>query len=60
MSNSSQKLNINYQYKLNILDHETKFKGGEDPNASEYYQSLIGFPILMAILSVLVIVALQV
>lgn len=41
------------------IDHETKFQGGNNDNSEAYYKSLIGFPILMAILSILCIILLQ-
>ena len=37
----------------------TRFHGGNSEEATKYYNSLTGFPILMAILSVIVIVVLQ-
>ena len=38
---------------------KVKFHGGNNEDADKYYMSLIGFPILMAILSILVVAVLQ-
>ena len=42
------------------VDHEIVYNGGLSHDAHDYYMSLIGFPILMACISVIIIVGLQV